>query len=190
MADRPPNTGFAGLASLGVDVGDALGSTPGSSGPQGQAAQAAVPPPDQPATAQPRVRPYQGTQSKRGAGKLMSRGTIAVLVGFAVLAIFVVIGIVTEDNTTETLPPVATNQTLSRAEIRYCIAEEIRLQGAQGAIDRRKGDDIRRFNAMVDDYNSRCSSFRYRSGTLESARRDVEPNRDRLRQDGAARLGR
>lgn len=188
MADRPPDTGFAGLASLGVDIGDALG--PAAAAPEPQAATPAA----DTAAAPPRQggRPYQGSQSKvGGAGKLLTRGTLTlVAIVVAGIAAAAVIGVVTEDKTTETMPPVGTNQTLSRAEIRYCIAEEIRLQGAQGAIDRRKGDDIRRFNAMVDDYNSRCSSFRYRSGMLETARRDVEPNRDRLRADGAARLGR
>jgi hypothetical protein len=43
---------------------------------------------------------------------------------------------------------------------------------------------------MVDDYNGRCSRFRYRSGDLESARSDIEPSRERLRADGAGRFGR
>ncbi|MCP5235363.1 MAG: peptidoglycan-binding protein [Zoogloeaceae bacterium] len=41
---------------------------------------------------------------------------------------------------------------------------------------------------MVSDYNSRCGSFRYRSGALESARRDVEPHRDQLLAEGASRF--
>ncbi|MBM4125692.1 MAG: peptidoglycan-binding protein, partial [Nitrospira sp.] len=43
---------------------------------------------------------------------------------------------------------------------------------------------------MVADYNSRCGSFRYRSGALESARRDVEPYRSQLQAEGRGRFAR
>jgi hypothetical protein len=188
MADRPPDTGFAGLDALGVDVADALRADPGAA-PSSQPTPPATPHPTQ-AGASPRAQPYQGDQSKRGAAKLVTGGTIALLVGIGVIAALAAIGALTEDRTTETMPQVGTGITLTRAEIRYCLAEQIRLQGAQAVLNRSKGDDIGRFNAMVDDYNSRCSSFRYRSGDLESARSDVEPGRERLRADGAGRFGR
>src|SRR3546814_16602388 len=47
-----------------------------------------------------------------------------------------------------------------------------------------------RFNAMVADYNSRCGRFRYRSGALERARRDVEPYRGQLQAEGRSRFAR
>jgi hypothetical protein len=182
MADRPPDTGFAGLDSLGVDVGDVLRPAPGAQPANDRAAQSSPPPP-------PRVQPYQGAQSKQGSAKLLTGGTIAVIAAIVGVAAIVVFGVLTEDHTTETTPPVGTGNMLSRAEIRYCVAERIRLEGAQAALNHGKGDDITRFNTMVDDYNSRCSRYRYRSGDLESARSDVEPNSERLRGDGAARFG-
>jgi len=185
MVDRPPGIGFAGLDALGVDVGDALRPEPDA--PTSGAAPPRTAPPGTPP---PRVQPYQGTQSKQGRAKRVTGGTIALVVGIGVIAVMATIGILTEDHSTETVPPAGTGNTLSRAEIRYCLAEEIRLQGAQGVLNRTKGDDIARFNVMVDDYNSRCSRFRYRSGDIETARGEVEPNRERLRADGAARFGR
>lgn len=42
------------------------------------------------------------------------------------------------------------------------------------------------FNAEVNDYNARCSNFRYRSGTLEGIRSEVEANRTALTRQGVA----
>src|SRR3546814_13694003 len=72
-------------------------------------------------------------------------------------------------------PPVGQNLVLSSEQIRYCLAEDIRMDGAKSAINNYSDYDVDRFNAMVADYNSGCGSFRYRSGALTSARRDFEP---------------
>jgi peptidoglycan hydrolase-like protein with peptidoglycan-binding domain len=76
----------------------------------------------------------------------------------------------------------------STAQIRYCLAEDIRMEGAKAALNNYSDSDVDRFNAMVADYNSRCGSFRYRSGALESARRDVEPYRGQLQVEGRSRF--
>jgi len=78
----------------------------------------------------------------------------------------------------------------STAQIRYCLAEDIRMDGAKAALNNYSDSDVDRFNAMVADYNSRCGSFRYRSGALESARRDVEPYRSQLQAEGRSRFAR
>jgi hypothetical protein len=190
MVEPQPTTprGFAGLAALGVDVSAALGpATAAPSHPD------AAPTPA--AGAAPRRqsgKPYQGAQSARGGRKRFSNGliTIASIIAIIVGLTWFGAGSDRGSATTESMPPVGTNQTLSSAELRYCLAEYIRLQGAQSAISDAKQSDLSLFRRMVDDYNSRCSSYRYRSGTLESARRDIEPNRERLRAEGAARFGR
>lgn len=84
----------------------------------------------------------------------------------------------------ESKPPVGQDLVFSTAQIRYCLAEDIRMEGAKAALNNYSDSDVDRFNAMVADYNSRCSSFRYRSGMLESARRDVEPYRSQLQAEG------
>src|SRR5690606_32609529 len=90
----------------------------------------------------------------------------------------------------EAKPPVGQNMVFSTAQIRYCLAEDIRMDGAKSALNSYSDYDVDRFNGMVADYNSRCGSFRYRSGALESARRDVEPYRSQLRAEGRTRFAR
>ena len=88
----------------------------------------------------------------------------------------------------EDKPPVDSNLVLSFAQIRYCLAEDIRLSGAKAAVNNYIDADVDRFNAMVADYNSRCGSFRYRRGVLESARTDIEPYRSQLQREGRSRF--
>ena len=90
----------------------------------------------------------------------------------------------------ESQPPFGQNIVLSTPQIRYCLAEDIRMDGAKVVLNNYNEADIDRFNAMVADYNSRCGSFRYRGDTLESARRDIEPYRNDLQAEGSARFAR
>ena len=90
----------------------------------------------------------------------------------------------------ESMPPVGQNQVLSTAQIRYCLAEDIRLESAKSTIDNYIESDVDRFNAMAADYNSRCGSFRYRSGALESARSDIEPYRSLIQSEGRSKFAR
>ena len=90
----------------------------------------------------------------------------------------------------EDKPPIGTNHVLGVAQIRYCLSENIRLEAAKGALNNYMETDVDRFNAMVADYNSRCSEFRYRRGTLESAQSEVERNRRALEAEGRSRFAR
>lgn len=90
----------------------------------------------------------------------------------------------------ESMPPVGQDLVFSAAQIRYCLAEDIRLEGARSALKNYIDSDLDSFNAMVADYNSRCGSYRYRSGTLESARLDIEPHRSQLQAEGGNRFAR
>jgi hypothetical protein len=91
---------------------------------------------------------------------------------------------------TEEVPPVGTKLVLGPAQIRYCLSEGIRLDAARTALNAYLELDVDRFNAMIANYNSRCSDFRYRSGSLESARAEVERNRLTLEAEGRARFSR
>ena len=90
----------------------------------------------------------------------------------------------------ESTPPIGQNNLLSIPQIRYCLAEDIRMDAAKAVLNNYSDSDVDRFNEMVADYNSRCGSFRYRSGSLESARRDVEPYRSALQGEGRSRFAR
>lgn len=81
-----------------------------------------------------------------------------------------------------------TDLVLSVPQLRYCVAEDIRLDAAKTVINNYVEADVGRFNAMVADYNSRCSQFRYRRGALESAKSDIEAIRSLLQAEGRSRF--
>ena len=88
----------------------------------------------------------------------------------------------------EEQPQVGTNNVLGPAQIRYCLAEDIRLEAAKGALNSYVESDVDRFNAMVADYNGRCGQFRYRRGSLETARSEIEAFRSILQSEGQSRF--
>lgn len=90
----------------------------------------------------------------------------------------------------EEKPPVGQGLVFSTAQVRYCLAEDIRIDSAKSALNNYSDSDVDRFNAMVADYNSRCGSFRFRSGALESANRDIEAYRSQLQAEGRSRFAR
>lgn len=81
----------------------------------------------------------------------------------------------------EIRPPVGQGLTLNRSQIRYCVFQGQRLDIIRtlATIDYQ----IDRFNALIGDFNSRCSSFRYRSGDLSAAEREARENVADLRAD-------
>jgi peptidoglycan hydrolase-like protein with peptidoglycan-binding domain len=88
----------------------------------------------------------------------------------------------------EELPPAGTNIVLSSAQLRYCLAEDIRLESAKAVVNNYIDAHVDRFNGMVSDYNNRCGQFRYRKGALESARSEVERYRADLQAEGRGRF--
>lgn len=95
----------------------------------------------------------------------------------------------------EEKPPVGANRVLEVAQIRYCLAEDIRLEAAKEAVNNYNKSDVDSFNAIVDSFNAmvedfknRCGKIQYRKGALESARSDVEPYRGKLQLEGSIRI--
>jgi len=88
----------------------------------------------------------------------------------------------------ETKPPVGQDLVFSASQIRYCLAEEIRMDAAKAVLNNYSDFDVDRFNAMVTDYNSRCGSFRHRRGALKRAREEISPYRNQLYADGQHRF--
>jgi hypothetical protein len=86
----------------------------------------------------------------------------------------------------EERPPIGSGLLLGRAQMRYCQSQKIRLSAWEGAANKFSKAAVDAFNAAVDDYNARCSNFRYTSGMLESVRVEVEANRSQLMVEGTA----
>ena len=87
----------------------------------------------------------------------------------------------------ETPPPLySAGATFDRSQVRYCMMQKARLEAANNAVSDPTEYQVRRFNSAVDDYNSRCSNFRYRDYDMTAAERDVAQNAARLRSEGEA----
>jgi hypothetical protein len=86
----------------------------------------------------------------------------------------------------EERPPVGNGLVLSSSQIRYCLYEKVRLKEMEELIDSNELAGL--YNANITDYNSRCGSFRYRTGSLEPIRSELAANAAKLRQQAYQRV--
>ncbi|MGB4781747.1 hypothetical protein [Candidatus Methylomirabilis sp.] len=84
----------------------------------------------------------------------------------------------------EELPPIGNGLTFNESQMRYCLSEEIRVTIWKDYVDNYSETSVDAFNTAINDYNARCSHFRYRRGSLERVRAQVEANRDILERQG------
>jgi TonB family protein len=82
----------------------------------------------------------------------------------------------------EDMPPVGRGEMFSEGQIRYCLAQRVRIDAIRPLLNRYDHDEIRRFNEQVADLNSRCSSYRYSGSALQDARAWLESTRPRIEQ--------
>jgi hypothetical protein len=81
----------------------------------------------------------------------------------------------------ELLPPVGKGQRLAQAYVRYCHYQEERLRVVKQQV--RGAEDIRAYNALANDYNSRCSDFFYQDEDLRLVKEEVIAKRKLLEAD-------
>ncbi len=86
--------------------------------------------------------------------------------------------------TGERQPPLGL-ATLGSAELRWCVANDIRLDSAQAAATLTQG---RGLEVLAADWHERCSEPAVRRGALAAMRAEVERNRPRLNGEGIAML--
>ncbi len=72
----------------------------------------------------------------------------------------------------ELLPPIGKGQRLTREYVRYCHFQEERLRIVKQLV--RGADDIGAYNALANDYNSRCSNFFYLDEDLRVVEEEVK----------------
>lgn len=93
-----------------------------------------------------------------------------------------------ETSPVEQTPPIGTNLVLNRAQIQYCLAESIRLEAARGVLNPQNNFDTKLFNKYVEDYNRRCSSYRYHQNDYDIAKREVQQRQYEYQNEGRARF--
>jgi hypothetical protein len=81
----------------------------------------------------------------------------------------------------ELMPPVGKEQHLNRDYVRYCRFQEERLRIIKGKVQ--GTDDIKAFNALANDYNSRCANFYYLDDDLKMVMDELAARRRILEAD-------
>jgi hypothetical protein len=212
---KDESKGFAGLSSLVSDV-DTSPPPAANKEPTSTSGASSSPPASQTAEPQPRQQQTYQEPPQPSSGSSGGKWVIGIA---AVIGVIWLIGQSNKPTTSsaptysspaqstapsysppaepqastrpqESMPPVGQDLVFSTAQIRYCLAEDIRMEAVKSALNNYIDSDVDRFNAMVADHNSRCGSFRYRSGALESARRDIEPYRSQLQSEGRSLFAR
>jgi hypothetical protein len=74
---------------------------------------------------------------------------------------------------------------LSPNQVSYCLSQGIRIQGAEKAVNAASEAEVKRFQALVDDYKPRCNS-RIHPDFFPAIKKEVEAQRTTLELKGAA----
>lgn len=78
----------------------------------------------------------------------------------------------------EERPPIGSGRSLTTNQVRYCVFQRARLVYLKG--DPNRNMTASKFNRLVDDYNSRCSDYKYQRGVLQRVKRELEANRTKV----------
>lgn len=87
------------------------------------------------------------------------------------------------DERVEIMPQSADGSQFTRANIRYCVFQEERLDRLKELLDRQR--DTNAFNAMVEDYNQRCSKYSYLQRDMDAVKMQLVENKPTLASDAA-----
>ncbi|WP_414475829.1 peptidoglycan-binding protein [Microvirga sp. M2] len=84
---------------------------------------------------------------------------------------------------TEDMPSVGDgSRALGASQIRYCLFQQVRLETIRTELS--ESQDVSRFNGMVDDWNARCSRYRYRESDMTAAQLSLSSKRSDLQAEG------
>lgn len=87
-------------------------------------------------------------------------------------------------DTSEDKPPYGTDMVLSAGQIRYCLSQDIRLEGWRSVVNQYSETAIGAFNRAVNDFNGRCGQYRYKTSVWTSVNSSVQSQRSSLYSEG------
>ncbi|MBW6398718.1 hypothetical protein KPL78_12715 [Roseomonas sp. HJA6] len=94
-----------------------------------------------------------------------------------------------EEDFTETKPPEHDgNRSLSRAELRWCMFNDIRIEAARADMRTAKQGQVQAFNAAAAEWNASCRRYRHARSDRDSIQRQVDARRQLLENEGRARF--
>jgi hypothetical protein len=82
----------------------------------------------------------------------------------------------------EMAPPIGRDRQLTRDQIRYCLFQGERLKAFR--LVATTDGQIQYFNRLAGDWNSRCSSYRYRTADMQALENELGAQKDRLQHEG------
>lgn len=77
-------------------------------------------------------------------------------------------------------PPVGEGHVLSTPQIQWCLREDIRLDAIRPHINEYNESEVRLFNSLIDDRNSRCGNYKYNQNSMLVAKVNVEAMRNEI----------
>jgi hypothetical protein len=90
------------------------------------------------------------------------------------------------DEGAETKPPVGVHNALSLGQLRYCQFQHVRIARAQSLSSTH--DEIENVNSAVDDFNLRCSRYRYFENDMTTVKSELESKQSQIERDAQALL--
>lgn len=93
----------------------------------------------------------------------------------------------TVESSYEEMPPVGSGLVLSSNQIRYCLSQSIRLEAWSTSVNTYSDMSVDMYNLAVNDYNNRCSNYRYKKYSIDAVRAEVELRRSQLVHEGLAK---
>jgi hypothetical protein len=93
------------------------------------------------------------------------------------------------DDLTETKPPEHDgSRSLSRAELRWCMFNDIRIEAARPDMRGAKQAQVQVFNAAITEWNQGCRRYRYSRSDRDTVQRQLTERRAALETEGKARF--
>jgi hypothetical protein len=89
---------------------------------------------------------------------------------------------------TESKPAVGRGLVLNASQIYYCLAEGARIDANKLTMNNYETSSLYKYNFTVDDYNSRCSEYRYKDYSMDLAKKAFNANRYIIESEGRGRL--
>ncbi|HEY8007650.1 MAG TPA: peptidoglycan-binding domain-containing protein [Methylocella sp.] len=82
----------------------------------------------------------------------------------------------------EVMPEVGYGQKFSRGNIRYCLYQEERMRSIKSSLS--INEDIDAFNKLVNDWNLRCSNYKYLESDMAAVTAELSEKKPKLEKDG------
>ena len=94
-----------------------------------------------------------------------------------------------EEDFTETKPPEHDGtRSLSRAELRWCMFNDIRIEAARPDMRGAKQGQVLAFNTAVTEWNKSCRRYRYTRSDRDSIQQQINARRSQLETEGHAQF--